>query len=151
MAERPRGRPTAPTPFSVPPPPPNAVFGPRPGSAARGSRGTSSGDALDAAQVDLDRASAAEIERLPRIGPALAQRIVDDRRRLGPFGSIEGLQRVRGIGPALAETLRARVTFSTAGRPYNARSGAGSPPSLPAGPTPRRSRPRRGDAGSDGW
>jgi len=58
-----------------------------------------------------------ELERLPRIGPALAQRIVEDRQAHGPFGSLTGLQRVRGIGPAMANLLRGRVTFNDARRP----------------------------------
>lgn len=62
--------------------------------------------------VDVDTASAAVLESLPRIGPALAKRIVEDRARRGPFGSLEGFQRVRGVGPAMARELAARVTFS---------------------------------------
>ena len=62
--------------------------------------------------IDLDTASAALLESLPRIGPALAKRIVEDRERRGPFGSLEGFQRVRGVGPAMARELAARVTFS---------------------------------------
>ena len=62
--------------------------------------------------IDLDTASAALLERLPRIGPALAKRIVEDRERRGPFGSLEAFQRVRGVGPATARELSGRVTFS---------------------------------------
>src|SRR5688572_12264758 len=54
------------------------------------------------AVVDLDIASADEIETLRYIGPALAKRIVADRDSLGPFGSLEGFQRVKGVGPKLA-------------------------------------------------
>ncbi len=68
-------------------------------------------------RVDLDRADAATIERLPRIGPALAGRIVTDRGVHGPFGSLGGLQRVRGIGPKLAQGLESLVTFSGTPRP----------------------------------
>lgn len=67
--------------------------------------------------VDLDRASAEELDRLPGIGPALAARIVADRELNGGFGSVEGLQRVRGIGPALAARLVPFVTFSAPMRP----------------------------------
>ncbi len=67
--------------------------------------------------VNLETATAQEIETLPRIGPALARRIVEDRRAHGAFGSLEGLQRVRGVGPALAARLVGRVTFNPAGRP----------------------------------
>jgi competence protein ComEA len=71
-------------------------------------------------RVDVDRASAEELERLPRIGSALAARIVDDRERNGPYGSLEALQRVRGIGPAMARQLASTVTFSGTPRPSNA-------------------------------
>jgi competence protein ComEA len=67
---------------------------------------------VPAGPIDVDRASAEELDRLPGIGPALAQRIIEDRAAHGPFGSVEGLQRVRGIGPALATRLAPLVTFS---------------------------------------
>lgn len=67
--------------------------------------------------VDVDVADSAELERLPRIGPALAARIVADRNAKGPYGSLAGLQRVRGIGPKLAELLGPHVTFSGRPRP----------------------------------
>lgn len=70
--------------------------------------------------VDLDVADQRDIESLPKIGPVLAARIVDDRNTNGPFGSIEGFQRVRGVGPALAAALRSRVTFSGTARQSNA-------------------------------
>lgn len=70
-----------------------------------------------ASPVDVDRATASELEALPRIGPALAKRIVDDRSARGPFGSLEGFQRVRGVGPAMAAALSASVTFSGTPRP----------------------------------
>jgi competence protein ComEA len=62
--------------------------------------------------VDLDVASAPEIEALPRIGPALARRIVANRDSLGPFGSVAGLKRVKGMGPASIDRLAPLVTFS---------------------------------------
>ncbi len=66
--------------------------------------------------IDVDRASAEELLRLPRIGPALALRIVDDRERRGPFGSLEALDRVAGIGPAVLDGLRPHVSFSGVAR-----------------------------------
>jgi competence protein ComEA len=53
-------------------------------------------------QIDLDSADEDTLALLPGIGPALAGRIVEDRNRLGAFGGIAGLQRVRGIGPAIS-------------------------------------------------
>jgi competence protein ComEA len=72
--------------------------------------------------VDPDVAEARELETLPRIGPALAARIVANRDSFGPFGSLEELQRVRGIGPALARGLEERVTFSSGLRPLHGES-----------------------------
>lgn len=66
--------------------------------------------------VDLDYASPAAIESLPRIGPALAARIVANRDSFGAFGSLDGLQRVKGVGAAMAKALRNRVTFSGVAR-----------------------------------
>jgi competence protein ComEA len=75
--------------------------------------------ATPAAPVNPDVATAQELETLPRIGPALAARIVANRDSFGPFGSLEGLQRVRGIGPALAAGLAPSVTFSPGFRPLH--------------------------------
>jgi len=63
-------------------------------------------------RVDVDVADATEITRLPRVGPALAQRIVDWRTAHGPFGSLERLDSVPGVGPRLLESLRPYVMFS---------------------------------------
>ncbi len=67
--------------------------------------------------IDLDIASAPAIESLPRIGPTLARRIVANRDSFGAFGSLEGLQRVRGVGPALTKALGDRVRFSGVASP----------------------------------
>jgi competence protein ComEA len=56
--------------------------------------------------VDLNRASAAELDGLPGIGPATAAAIVEHREQNGPFASIEDLEAVRGIGPAKLDALR---------------------------------------------
>jgi competence protein ComEA len=79
-------------------------------------RSTTTPGVASAGPVDVDRATVEELDRLPGIGPALAQRIVADRQLRGPFGGLEGLQEVRGIGPALAAKLAPHVTFSGAPR-----------------------------------
>ena len=72
--------------------------------------------------VDVDRASPSELELLPRVGPVLAKRIVSDRDEHGPFGSLEALTRVKGIGPKLVMRLAKHVTFSGSARPSSALS-----------------------------
>jgi competence protein ComEA len=64
-------------------------------------------------RIDLDRADVTEITRLPRVGPALAQRIVAWRTEHGPFGTLERLDSVPGVGPRLLETVRPYVCFSS--------------------------------------
>jgi len=70
-------------------------------------------------KVDLDVATAGEIESLRHVGPTLAKRIVADRDSLGPFGSLDGLKRVKGIGPSMVAKLDSSVTFSLVPRPTN--------------------------------
>lgn len=60
--------------------------------------------------VDLNRATAAELEKLPGIGPALAARIVAWRETHGPFKTVEDLLAIPGIGPKTLEGLRDKVT-----------------------------------------
>jgi competence protein ComEA len=67
-------------------------------------------------RIDLDRASAAEIARLPRVGLKLARTIVANRGTNGAFGSLEALDRVPGIGPGLLKAIGEQVEFSTARR-----------------------------------
>ena len=111
---RSRGRPVADSQAAaVPAPDPRDLFSPTiVPPRSRGAKAWS-----PAAPVDVDRASASELEALPRIGPALATRIIEDRDARGPFGSLEGFQRVRGVGPAMAQALSNAVTFSGTPRP----------------------------------
>jgi hypothetical protein len=69
--------------------------------------------------LDLDVAGEKEIEALRHIGPTLAKRIIADRDSFGPFGSMEGLRRVKGIGPSMVAKLDSSVTFSLVPRPTN--------------------------------
>lgn len=63
-------------------------------------------------RIDLDRAGAAEIARLPKVGPALARRIVARRDSLGRVGGLAGLDLVPGIGSALLREIAPHVAFS---------------------------------------
>lgn len=60
--------------------------------------------------VNLNTADATALETLPGIGPALAQRITEYRQQHGSFKTVDQLDEVSGIGPALLEKLRSKVT-----------------------------------------
>lgn len=70
---------------------------------ARGSPG--SGTAPAGGKINLNTAGAEELATLPRVGPVLAQRIVDWRRQHGDFQRVEELDAVDGFGPKLLEGL----------------------------------------------
>jgi competence protein ComEA len=60
--------------------------------------------------LDLNTATAAELDGLPGIGPVLAERIVEHRTTQGPFRSVEELDDVPGVGPTIAAELADLVT-----------------------------------------
>jgi len=62
--------------------------------------------------VNINTATLAELEALPAIGPAIAQRIIDDRAANGPYTRIEDLARVRGISARTVDQLRERITVA---------------------------------------
>lgn len=68
------------------------------------------GAAAASGLLNLNRADAAALEELPGIGPVLAQRIVEERASNGPFRSVDELDRVKGVGPAVLERVRALLT-----------------------------------------
>ncbi len=60
--------------------------------------------------VNVNTATVEQLQLLPRVGPALAGRIVEFREANGPFESIDELVAVRGIGEKSLEKLRPHVT-----------------------------------------
>ncbi|MEL7974527.1 ComEA family DNA-binding protein [Isoptericola sp. F-RaC21] len=71
-----------------------------------GGAGTAPGTA-----VNLNSAGAADLEELPGIGPALAERIIAWRDENGPFTSVDELDEVSGIGPSVLGQVRDLVTL----------------------------------------
>jgi competence protein ComEA len=67
--------------------------------------GAGTGDGL----LDVNAATVMQLDALPGIGPVLAERIVQWRTEHGRFGSVDDLEQVSGIGPAVLEKLRDRV------------------------------------------
>jgi competence protein ComEA len=77
------------------------------GGAAAGGGGSSSSTV-----VDLNAATAEQLDALPGVGPATAARIVAYRQQHGPFHSLAELDGVPGIGPARLAQLKGLVTPS---------------------------------------
>ena len=80
--------------------------GARPATAPGGASPVNPQDAIP---MDLNRATAEELEDVRGIGPALAARIIARRDEVGGFTRVEDLIQVRGIGPVMLETIRSRL------------------------------------------
>jgi DNA uptake protein ComE-like DNA-binding protein len=81
-----------------------ATRGPPAGKVrARSKHGADSGPL---GRINVNRATAAELEALPGIGPVIARRIVEGR----PYRSVDDLDRVKGIGPKRLDEIRPLVT-----------------------------------------
>lgn len=75
------------------------------GGAGPGEIGTG-GTATRSGPLDINTASAAALESLPGVGPAIAAAIIEHRQRIGGFASVDGLLAVSGIGPSKLELIR---------------------------------------------
>ncbi len=80
-------------------------------AASRGGSKASPGDTSPTRTtlpliIDINRANADELDRLPGIGPKTAKAIIEHRTRNGPFASVDDLLAVRGIGPATLAEIR---------------------------------------------
>jgi competence protein ComEA len=81
-----------------------------PGAVAGAGPGAGPETSGSGGKVDLNTATAAELDGLPGIGPVLAERIVAHRTAQGPFTAVDQLDDVPGIGPAIAAELAGLVT-----------------------------------------
>lgn len=77
-----------------------------PGPATAPGGAESDGDPAGDGRIHLNRATAAELDDLPGIGPVIAERIVAHRTEHGPFRAVEDLLDVPGIGEAKLASLR---------------------------------------------
>lgn len=68
--------------------------------------------AADAQVINVNTASVEQLQLLPRVGPALAQRIVEHREKNGPFKAPTDLMLVRGIGEKSFELLKPYLAVS---------------------------------------
>ena len=81
-------------------------------SAAGASQETADTKAAGAA-VNLNTATASQLEAVPGIGPKMAQRIVEYRQKNGAFKKIEDLMNVKGIGEKSFLKLKPHITVGT--------------------------------------
>lgn len=65
--------------------------------------------AIEEGKLDINRATAAELDALKGIGPAKAQAIIRDRDENGKYGSVDDLLRVKGIGEKLLSGIRGSI------------------------------------------
>lgn len=66
------------------------------------------------APLDLNTATAADLQKLPGVGPAMAERILEYRQKNGGFKKIEELMNIRGIGEKNFLKLKALITVAPA-------------------------------------
>jgi len=63
------------------------------------------------AKVNINTASQAELETLPRIGPKVAQRIIEFRNQNGGFKKVEDLMKVKGIGEKIFAQIKDQISI----------------------------------------
>lgn len=82
-------------------------------TAAKGAKSSSAATAGTKAAaggiVNINTASAEELDTLPGIGPAMAQRIIEYRETEGSFSAVEDIKKVRGIGEAKFQKMRDKI------------------------------------------
>ncbi len=61
-------------------------------------------------RININTASAKELDALPGIGKGFAERIIEHREKYGPFRRVEHLMMVRGISEARFRALRHQIT-----------------------------------------
>jgi competence protein ComEA len=81
---------------------PNTANTPQPGNPPASS-----------GRINLNTATQAELENLPRIGPAIAQRIIEYRQQYGPFSAIDEIRAVEGIGEGIFAEIKDLITVES--------------------------------------
>ena len=83
---------------------------PLPGVNVPPSPNVNTPEGASSTRININTASMSDLDTLSGVGPSTAKAIIDYRTKNGPFGSIEDLLNVRGIGPAKLDAMREQVT-----------------------------------------
>ncbi|MGB8493268.1 MAG: helix-hairpin-helix domain-containing protein [Candidatus Acidiferrum sp.] len=86
--------------------------------------------------VNLNSASAAELQQVPGIGPSTAEKILQMRKSYGAFKSVDDLLAIKGIGPKRLEKMRKYLTVGKAPQAKKPSTIAKSPPAKTAAAKP---------------
>jgi competence protein ComEA len=62
-------------------------------------------------KINVNTASAADLDKLPGIGAVLSARIIDYRTKNGPFQNLDDLRKVEGLSKAVADKLKDLIEF----------------------------------------
>lgn len=103
--------------------------------------GVSANKKPPAAPVNLNTATSEELQTVPGIGPATAEKILQMRKNYGAFKSVDDLLAIKGIGPKRLEKMR---KYLTVGKPPSSNRPSSTKPSdQPAKPAPPQDRSTR--------
>jgi len=87
--------------------------------------------------ININAASAADLQQVPGIGPSTAQKILDTRKSYGSFKSVDDLLAIKGIGPKKLEKMRKYLTVSKP--PSKKQANTPQTAAAPAKPPPAKS------------
>jgi len=93
--------------------------------------------------ININTAGAAELEEVPGIGPATAQKILNTRKSYGSFKSVDDLLAIKGIGPKRLDKMRKYLTVGKAPAKNQSTSPehASAPPKPPPQKSPQNQKP----------
>jgi competence ComEA-like helix-hairpin-helix protein len=80
--------------------------------------------------INLNTANSEELQQVPGIGPATADKILKMRKSYGPFKSVDDLLAIRGLGPKRLDKMRKYLTVGKSTAAKTAPSGPPAPPVL---------------------
>jgi competence protein ComEA len=103
--------------------------------------------------VNINTANSEQLQLVPGIGPATADKILQMRKSYGAFKSVDDLLAIRGLGPKRLEKMRKYLTIGKPAAqhatPAKACSGCAKPKTAPANPPPKATTPPTEDPPDD--